>query len=65
MADFDQEIFTRDIAEEIENGKKCSLWGKSATDMSKDELIGFVGFLDDLATIRANVILRYKGVING
>lgn len=36
------------------NGLKCSWLGKSTSDMSRDELIAFVGMLDDYATRLAN-----------
>ncbi|WP_321814593.1 MULTISPECIES: hypothetical protein [unclassified Paraburkholderia] len=36
--------------EDYANGLKCSLHGLDATDMSRDELIAFVGFLDDTLT---------------
>ena len=37
------------------NGAKCLLWGKSTTEMSIDELIMFVGFLD---TIYSEAVLN-------
>lgn len=42
-----------DIKRYIPRGMKCSLWGHDTKDMTRDELIGFVGFLDELATQRA------------
>ena len=37
-------------------GASCALWGKSTAAMDRDELIAFVGFLDELATERADVL---------
>ncbi|MDN7751755.1 hypothetical protein [Burkholderia gladioli] len=37
-------------AADYANGLKCSWLGKSTSDMSRDELIAFVGMLDDYAT---------------
>lgn len=41
-------------AADYANGLKCSWLGKSTSDMSRDELIAFVGMLDDYATRLAN-----------
>ena len=37
-------------------GASCALWGKSTGEMDRDELIAFIGFLDELATRRAKAI---------
>lgn len=46
-----------DIKNYTERGLKCELWGVLVSDMNRDELLGFIGFLDELATDRyvANV----------
>lgn len=44
----------RDAHPYIERGEKCELWGHKVADMSKEDLISFIGFLDELATLRAN-----------
>jgi hypothetical protein len=31
-----------------QNGTKCSLWGRSVTDMDSDQLILFIGYLNKL-----------------
>jgi hypothetical protein len=36
-----------DTQEFMERGLKCSLWGRDAKDMSRDELLAFIGFLAD------------------
>ncbi|WP_186276551.1 hypothetical protein [Burkholderia gladioli] len=41
-------------AADYANGLKCSWLGKSTSDMTRDELIAFVGMLDDYATRLAN-----------
>lgn len=38
----------RDAKKEYERGLKCHLWGVDVKDMTKDELVVFVGFLDEL-----------------
>jgi len=42
--------FDRDLIPFIAMGKKCSLWGVKTLDMSREQLLGFVGFLDELCT---------------
>lgn len=37
-------------------GAQCSRCGKSTAAMDRDELIAFIGFLDELATERADVL---------
>lgn len=37
-------------------GASCVLWGKSTGEMDCDELITFVGFLDELASNRAQAL---------
>jgi hypothetical protein len=44
----------------FENGNKCELWGRKVPDMDKDELIIFIGFLDELATERHRLIERTR-----
>ena len=42
--------YKRDIEPLISKGMKCELWGKPVMQMSRDELIGFIGFLDEFVT---------------
>ena len=35
-----------------ERGEMCELWGRKTTDMTREELLEFIGFLDELATDR-------------
>lgn len=37
---------------DFQRGQQCELFGVRVNDMSRDELIGFVGYLDALATYR-------------
>lgn len=41
-----------DIKPYVERGLRCSMWGRDARDMDKEELVAFIGFLDELATMR-------------
>lgn len=42
----------RDAAPYVARGLKCELWGRKVADMNRDDLIAFIGFLDELATVR-------------
>lgn len=43
--------YAQAIAPYTVQGRKCELWGKPARIMSKKELLGFVGFLDEMVTL--------------
>jgi len=48
--------FERDIEMYIERGEECVLWGVPVALMTRDELIGFIGFLDmTLETVMVGV----------
>ena len=34
-----------------ERGEACELWGRLAKDMTREELLVFVGFLDELLEV--------------
>lgn len=42
----------RDAAQYVERGNKCELWGYKVPDMSRDDLVAFIGFLDEHVTLR-------------
>ena len=39
-----------DIKEYTKRGLKCSMWKHDAKDMDRDELLAFIGFLDEQFT---------------
>lgn len=39
-----------DILKYFNNGEKCILWGVPVSDMGREELISFIGFLDEHIT---------------
>jgi len=45
------DILKKDILAYTDRGSKCALWGISADKMSIQELLGFIGFLDELIEI--------------
>lgn len=36
------------LANYFERGRECSLWGVKASDMTREQLTGFIGLLDEL-----------------
>ena len=56
-----QEKWESDIAPYVKRGLKCALWGHSARNMTKKELLGFVGFLDEIATYRQRQLEAKQG----
>ena len=42
----------RDAHPYIVGGLRCELWGVKVGDMGRDDLIAFIGFLDEVATER-------------
>lgn len=52
MPDKNREQWLVDHKSDFDRGCLCHLHGLDAKDMSRDELLAFVGFLDELATAR-------------
>jgi hypothetical protein len=58
-------VWRKDAKKYVARGMGCVLWGRSVTTMSRDDLIAFIGFLDELATIRARKAPRATSVQMG
>jgi len=41
-------------------GLKCTLWGTSAKDMDKEQLLVFIGVLDEQVTLLRSKINKFK-----
>lgn len=50
--------FRQDIRKYIKNGKKCFMWGVSVKNMTRDELIGFIGYLDESFSGKFRLFMR-------
>lgn len=57
MSDQKRINIARDARREFDNGMKCELWGHPAKDMTHDELIVFVGYLNEVVT---HELYKYK-----
>ncbi|HEX19661.1 MAG TPA: hypothetical protein ENG78_02410 [Acidiferrobacteraceae bacterium] len=43
-----KKTWNEDCAPYVERGSKCTLWDVDVPDMDREELIAFIGFLDEL-----------------
>lgn len=48
----EDKVWQRDAHRYLERGLKCVLWGRKTQEMSREDLISFIGFLDELSTLR-------------
>ena len=43
--------FEDDVKKYIARGSLCELWGRPVANMTREQLIGFIGFLDELVEL--------------